>query len=137
MTTLYDLIDRWTIEPWNQGLVDQTLNQVAAPFHKEKLIFFLLEEIWDLIELMEDPLEFMTDARKVTHLETLLSDELVERAAKAVEVEVVESPELRITVLNAHEIIEEYPEWFEESEAMTWDDVEATIKKALDERGDP
>jgi hypothetical protein len=134
MTTLYDLIDKWTIEPWNQGFIDQVLYQVAAPFYDRRLIFFLLEEIWDLIEIIEDPLEFMTDAVKIKHMETLLDDDLIVRAAKAIKVNVDESSEFTITVLNADEVIEEHPDWFEKDESMTLDEVVENLRRAVDEK---
>ncbi len=126
-------MDRWTLDPWDRGIIETTLNQVSAPFYKRRLVFFLLEEIWDVLEIIDDPFEFMTDARKVKHIEMLLSDELFERAAKSIQLEVAESPELKITVLNVDEVIGQHPSWFEKDESMTWDEVASTIKDALDE----
>ncbi len=111
-TTLYDIIDTWTMK-WDRVLIDSVLQQVAAPFYKRKLVFFLLEEIWDALEYIDDPLEFMTEARKIQQIENLLGYGKIERAAKFVKLEIVESPELKITVLNAEEAIAKHPSWFD------------------------
>lgn len=110
-TTLYDIIDTWTMK-WDRGLIDSVLEQVAAPFYKLKLVFFLLEEIWDVLEFIDDPLEFMTETRKIQQIENLLGYGKIERAAKFVKLELVESPELKITVLNAEDAITKHPSWF-------------------------
>ena len=117
-TTLYDLIDSWTMK-WDRAIIEVTLNQIADPFYKHKLIFFVLEEIWNILELIDDPLEFMTEARKIQQIEKLLSSDLNEYAAKSVMVKVVESPRLEYIVLNAEELIKEHPDWFEPWEGMT------------------
>ena len=117
-TTLYDIIDTWTMK-WDRGVIESVLKQVAAPFYKFKLSFFLLEEIWDALEFIDDPLEFMTEKRKIQQIENLLGYGKIERAAKFVKLEVVESPELKITVLNAEETIAKNPGWFEPWEGMT------------------
>lgn len=118
MITLFDLIDRWTMK-WNRVLIETTLNQVAAPFYKRKLVFFLLEEFWDTLELIDDPQEFMTEERKISHIEHLLSKERNERAAKTVMLEVIESPDFKITVLNVDEIVSQHPAWFNKYDGMT------------------
>jgi len=117
MKTLYDIIDTWTMN-WNRGAIESTLQQVADTFSERKLVFFLLEEIWDALEIIDDPLEFMTDERKIQHIENLLSIRRNERAAKAVKLEIVESPDVKIVVLNAEEVITNNPRWFED-----WDGV--------------
>lgn len=109
--TLYDIIDSWTMN-WNRGSIETTLKQVAAPFYQRKLVFFLLEEIYDILEFIDDPLEFMTDERKIQQIEKLLGDTRIERAAKFVKLEIFESPELKITVLNAEEAIAQHRSWF-------------------------
>lgn len=116
--TLYDIIDSWTMN-WNRGSIEITLEQVSAPFYKRKLIFFLIEEIWNALEFIDDPLEFMTEERKIKEIENLLSSARNERAAKFVKVEIVESPKLKITVLNAEETIAKHPGWFEPWEGIT------------------
>ena len=117
-TTLYDIIDSWTMK-WDRAIIEITLNQVAAPFYERKLVFFLLEEIWDALELIDDPLEFMTETRKIKQIENILGDDFNERAAKFVRVKVVKSPRFEITVLNAEETIAQHPDWFEPWEGMT------------------
>ncbi len=116
-STLYDIIDTWTMK-WDRGAIENTLKHVAAPFYKLKLVFFLLEEIWDLLEFVDDPMEFMTEERKIEQIEKLLGDSKIERAAKFVELEIVESPELKITVLNTEDVIAKHPSWFDK-----WDGV--------------
>lgn len=130
--TLYDIIDSWTMN-WNRGDIETTLKQVSAPFYKRKLVFYLLEEIWDTLEFIDDPLEFMTDERKIQQIEKILSDEQNERAAKFVKLEIVESPKLKITVLNSEEAIKQHPSWFEEWDGITWDEVVDTIMDAQDD----
>jgi hypothetical protein len=126
VTTLYDIIDTWTMK-WDRAIIEITLDQVAKQFYKHKLVFFLLEEIWDILELVDDPLEFMTEARKIQQIEKLLSPELNERAAKSVMVEMFESPNLEIKVLNVEELINEHPDWFEPWEGMTLSDFGAKL----------
>jgi len=116
--TLYDIIDTWTMK-WDRASIEITLSQVSDPFYKQKRVFFLLEEIWDILEFIDDPLEFMTEERKIKQIEILLSSVRNERAAKFVKVEVVESPRLEITVLNAEETIAKNPGWFSPWEGMT------------------
>ena len=96
---------------------------MSAPFYDRKLVFFLLEEIWDALEFIDDPMEFMTEARMIKQIENILGSERNERAAKFVQVEVVESPRLEITVLNAEETIAKHPGWFEPWEGMTMSDL--------------
>ena len=124
--TLYDIIDSWTMN-WNRGFIETTLNQVSAPFNERKLVFFLLEEIWNALEYVDDPLEFMTEERKIQEIERILSNGRNERATKFVKLEVVESPELKITVLNAEDVIRQNPGWFEAWEGITWDEVIASF----------
>ncbi len=116
--TLYDVIDSWTLK-WDRGLIEITMNQVAEVFYKHKCIFYLLEEIWDILELIDDPLEFMTQERMIVQFERLLSDEQNELAAKSVQLELTEPPRFTINVLNAKELITSHPEWFEPYEGMT------------------
>ena len=116
--TLYDLIDAWTVT-WDRGTIEITLEQVSAPFYKHKLVFFLIEKIWDALEFIDDPLEFMTEERKIQQIENILSYERNERAAKFVQVEVAESPGLKITILNADETIAKHPGWFSPWEGLT------------------
>ena len=120
--TLYDIIDSWTMN-WDRAFIEITLNQVSDPFNKRKRVFFLLEEIWDILEFTDDPLEFMTEERKIKQIENLLSSQRNERAAKFVKVEVVNSPRLEITVLNAEETIAQNPGWFSPWEGMTMSDL--------------
>ncbi len=118
MKTLYDIIDTWTMN-WNRGAIETTLQQVAAPFNERKLVFFLLEEIWNVLEIIDDPLEFMTEERKIQQVENILGGRRNERAAKAVQLEIIESPELKILVLNADDVIRENPSWFEDWDGIT------------------
>jgi hypothetical protein len=117
MKTLFDVIDRWTMK-WDRGLVETTLSQVAAPFYKRKLVFFLLEEFWDALELIDNPLEFMTEERKIAHVEQFLSKERNERAARAIILDIIESPEFRVTVMNVDEVVSQHPGWFEKYDVM-------------------
>jgi hypothetical protein len=123
--TLYDIIDSWTMN-WDRSSIEITLEQVSAPFYKRKLVFFLLEEIWNALEFIDDPLEFMTEERKIKEIENILSSARNERAAKLVKLDIVESPELKITIRNAEEIIAKNPGWFEPWEGVTWNEVAET-----------
>ena len=123
--TLYDIIDSWTMN-WDRSSIEITLEQVSAPFYKRKLVFFLLEEIWNALEFIDDPLEFMTEERKIKEIENILSSARNERAAKFVKVEIVESPKLKIAVLNAEETITKNPGWFKPWEGVTWKEVAET-----------
>lgn len=116
--TLFDIIDSWTLN-WNRGEIETTLQQVAATFYERKLVFFLLEEFWNVLEFIDDPREFLTEERKIQQIEKLLSIARNERAAKAVELEIVESPNLKIVVLNAEDVITNNPSWFEDWEGIS------------------
>ena len=119
-TTLYDIIDKLTLK-WDRGLIESILKQVSTPFYEHKLVFFLLEEIWDMLEFIDDPMEFMTEDRKIEQIEKLLGVSRIERAAKSVELEIVETPELKIKILNAEEVITKHPGWFTKRDEVTWD----------------
>ena len=120
--TLYDIIDSWTMK-WDRASVEMILNQVSAPFYKRKLVFFLLEEIWDILEIVDNPMEYVTEPRAIKLVENLLSSEQNELAAKFIEVEVKESPSLTLTVLNAEETMRKHPEWFEPWEDLKLGDI--------------
>jgi len=120
--SLYDIIDKWTTD-WNRPSIETILDQVSTQFYEHKFVFFLLEKIWDALELIDDPLEFMTEERKVRQIENILSSERNERAAKFVKLEVVEYPRLKITILNADETIAKHPSWFAPLERVTLDEV--------------
>jgi hypothetical protein len=109
--TLFDLLDRWTLE-WNREEIEKTLRQISPVFYNRGVIFFLLEELWDILEMADDPNEFMTDERKIGYLERLLADERAQRAGMSLELEV--SEEFHIRVLNAEELLTSNPFWFEE-----------------------
>ncbi len=134
MTTLFDLIDKWTLDSWDRGKIESTLEQVASPFYDRKKVLLILDDFWDLLEIIDDPYEFMTEDTKKQQVELYLSDEFTERCAKSINLEVVSEPELQIRVLNADEIVNQHPVWFDEYDPMTWDEVESTIKRALDEK---
>lgn len=124
--TLYDVIDSWTLQ-WDRGLVEITLNLVAEEFYKHKRIFYLLEEIWDVLELIDDPLEFMTQDRMIAQFERLLSNEQNELAAKSVQLEITDPPRFTIDVLNAKDLIASHSEWFEPWEGMTLSEFGAKL----------
>ena len=109
--TLYDIIDSWTMN-WDRSIIEITLDEVSDFFYRCKLVFFLLEEIWDILEFIDDPFEFMTEDRKKQQIENLLRSERNELAAKFVKLDVIASPEFQITVLNAEETIAQHPDWF-------------------------
>lgn len=115
-TNLFDIIDRWTLE-WDRALIEIAVNDVAKSFNERGLVFFMLEDLWDLLETVDDPTEYMTEERKIMMVEQLLRDKGFERAAKAVEIEVSEGLEYRILVLNADELISQNPSWFKKYEA--------------------
>ncbi len=117
-TTLYDIIDKLTLK-WDRGLIESILKQVSTPFYEHKLVFFLLEEIWDMLEFIDDPMEFMTEDRKIEQIEKILGVSRIERAAKSVELEIVETPELKIKILNAEEVIAKHPGWFTKRDEVT------------------
>ena len=125
-TTLFDIIDGWTLR-WDRGLVEITLNDVSDVFYKLGKIFFLAENLWNLLEVADDPSEFMTDARAILLVEDLLRNEKASAAARALQIEVPDSPEEKMRVLNAEELIKEYPSWFEVYEGMTLSDAYSSL----------
>lgn len=104
-----------------------TLNGVSTSFYERKVKFLLLEYLWDLLEMMDDPLEFMTDIRMSQLIEKLLRDEEKEKVAKFVQLEFSGPPQPKIEVLNAEETIAQFPNWFEDYDGMTWDDAMSSL----------
>ncbi len=92
-----------------------------------KVTFLLLEDLWDLLELMDDPLEFMTNERMSLLIENQLRDERKERVSKFVQVEISGPPEHKIEVLNVEETIAKFPSWFRKYDGMTWDDTKSSL----------
>ena len=114
--TLFEIIDAWTLI-FDRASMEITLNRVAEPFYERKVKFMLLEDLWDLLEMMDDPQEFMTDIRMSNLIEKLLRDEAKENVARFVQLEL---PELK--VLNAEETITQFPDFFEDYDGMTLSD---------------
>jgi hypothetical protein len=111
-TTLFDLIDEWTLE-WDRAMIDLTLDDVSTAFYQRGFVFLTLEKLWDLLEIVDDPSEYVTEQRKIAMVEKLLREKGFEKAAMSVEVEVSEDSVYRITVVNADELISLNPSWFE------------------------
>ena len=82
--SLFDILDSWTLI-FDRGTVEITMNEISKFFYVKKVTFLLLEDIWDLLEMMDDPIEFMTDERMVNLMEKLLRDEEKQRVAKFVQ----------------------------------------------------
>ena len=120
--SLFDILDSWTLV-FDRGTVEITMNEISKFFYVKKVTFLLLEDIWDLLEMMDDPIEFMTDERMVNLMEKLLRDEEKQRVAKFVQLEISGPPEPKIEVLNVDETIAQFPEFFKEYDGMTWDDM--------------
>ncbi len=114
--SLFDIIDGWTLI-FDRAEMEITLNAVSKSFYERKVKFMLLEDLWDLLEMMDDPLEFMTDLRMSNLVEKLLRDEDRANVARFVK---LEFPALK--VLNAEETIARFPDWFEEYDGMTLDE---------------
>jgi hypothetical protein len=104
-----------------------TLNEVSKQFYERKVKFMLLEDLWDLLEMMDDPLEFMTDIRMSALIEKQLRDEVKEKVAKFVQIEFSGPSEVKFEVLNVDETITQFPEWFEDYDGMTWDDAKSSL----------
>ena len=128
MTTrsFFDILDSWTLI-FDRGTFEITLNKVSDQFYKRKVTFLLLEDLWDLLELMDDPLEFMTNERMSLLIENQLRDERKERVSKFVQVEISGPPEHKIEVLNVEETIAKFPSWFRKYDGMTWDDTKSSL----------
>ena len=124
--SLFDILDSWTLL-FDRGIFEITLNRVSDQFYKRKVTFLLLEDLWDLLELMDDPLEFMTNERMSLLIENQLRDERKERVSKFVQVEISGPPEHKIEVLNVEETIAKFPSWFRKYDGMTWDDAKSSL----------
>jgi hypothetical protein len=124
--TFFDVLDGWTLII-DRGIVEITLNEVSQAFYKKKVVFQLVEDLWDLLEEFDDPTEFMTEDRMSLLVEKLLRNEENERIAKFVELELTESPYYSIKVLNVEETISRFPSWFKEYGGMTWDEVTSSL----------
>ena len=120
--TLYEVLDSWTLE-WDRGLIEIILNMVAEEFYKLKHAFYLIEDIWNLLELTDGPLEFLTGKE----IGDFLRKERNEKAAKSVRLEITESPRVTVNVLNAQEIIAANPDWFKPWVGMTLSEFGAKL----------
>ncbi|MGY5864337.1 MAG: hypothetical protein RTV41_07015 [Candidatus Thorarchaeota archaeon] len=124
--TLFDILDSWTLI-FDRGFAEITLNEVSSAFYEKKVVFRLIEDLWDIMERYDDPLEFMTEGRMMSLIEKLLRDEENERIAKFVELELSGPPHYSIKVLNVDETITQFPSWFKEYDGMTWDDFTSSL----------
>ena len=116
--TLFDVIDSWTLI-FDRIDFENTLHEISSVFYKYKVTFLFLEDLWDLLEIMDDPLEFMTNERMSHLIEKLLRNEHKQNLAKFVQLEISSPPDAKIEVLNANETITQFPEWFENYDGMT------------------
>lgn len=124
--SLFDIIDGWTLI-FDRASMEITLNMVSKSFYKRKVKFTLLEDLWDLLEMMDDPLEFMTNIRMSNLIEKLLRDEDWADVAKFVQIDFVGLPEPKIEVLNVEDTISQFPDWFEDYDGMTLDDAYSSL----------
>ena len=124
--TLFDIIDGWTLI-FDRAEMEITLNEVSKPFYEHKVKFMLLEDLWDLLEMMDNPQEFMTNERMSYLIEKLLHDEEKQKIAKFVQLEISKPPEYKIEVLNVEEAVDQFPSWFQEYDGMTWDDAMSSL----------
>ncbi|MHA1963848.1 MAG: hypothetical protein ACXACG_06430 [Candidatus Thorarchaeota archaeon] len=115
--TLFEILDSWTLI-WDRPTIDLTLNELATPFYDRKVTFMLIDKLWDMLELIDDPLEFMTEERKRYQIEQVLREKRVEQVANFVQIEISGSSEPKISVLNADETIAQFPSWFEKYEPV-------------------
>jgi hypothetical protein len=72
--TFFDILDGWTLI-FDRGAVEIILNEISQSFYKKKVVFQLLEDLWNLLEQYDDPTEFMTDERLSFLIEKLLRKE--------------------------------------------------------------
>ncbi|MFW9794218.1 MAG: hypothetical protein ACFFEE_07950 [Candidatus Thorarchaeota archaeon] len=124
--SLFDIIDGWTLF-FDRGLVEITLNEVSSAFYKHKVMFLLLEDIWDILERFDDPSEFMTEKRLMMLIEQVLRDEKKEQVAQFVEIEVSDPPDFNLDVLNVEETIAKFPSWFKQYNGITWDEFSSNL----------
>ncbi len=124
--SFFDVLDEWTLII-DRGTVEITLNQISEAFYKKKVVFRLLEDLWDLLEKYDDSTEFMTDERLSILIERLLQKEEIEVIAKFVELELDGPPYYEIRVFNADDTIAKFPSWFSEYDGMTWDDFKSSL----------
>jgi len=124
--SLFDILDSWTLI-FDRGAAEITLNEISDSFYKHKVTFLFLEDLWDLLEMMDDPLEFMTDERMSYLIEKILRDEEKEKIARFVQVEISGSPEYKIEVLNVEETIAQFPSWFKDYDGLTWDEAKSRL----------
>ncbi|MFW9806438.1 MAG: hypothetical protein ACFFFK_06885 [Candidatus Thorarchaeota archaeon] len=126
--SLFDILDAWTLI-FDRIEMEITLNDVSYPFNEKRLKFRLLEDLWDLFEMMDNPDEFMTDIRMSNLVVKFLRGEGREDVAKFVQIEVSGPPGLRMEVLNVEETITQFPDWFEPLEGMTFGDFKSSLFK--------
>lgn len=126
--SLFDILDAWTLI-FDRVEMEITLTDVSYPFNEKRLKFRLLEDLWDLFEMLDNPDEYMTDMRMSNLVVKFLRGEGRENVAKFVQIEVSGPPGLRMEVLNVEETIAQFPDWFEPLEGMTFDEFKSSLFK--------
>lgn len=116
--SLFEIIDGWTLV-LDRGIIEITLSEMSSSFYKKRVVFLLLEELWDILEQFNDPAEFMTDERAIELIEKILRDEEKERVTKFVEVEQSGPPYHDSAVVNVDETVAQFPSWFKKYDGMT------------------
>ncbi|MFW9927065.1 MAG: hypothetical protein ACFFDM_09875 [Candidatus Thorarchaeota archaeon] len=124
--TFFDVLDGWTLMV-DRGTVEITLNEISRAFNEKRVVFQLLEDLWDLLEQYDEPTEFMTDERLSYLIEKLLRKDENEKIARFVELELSGPPYYETKVLNVDETISEFPTCFKEYTGMTWDDFKSSF----------
>ena len=124
--TLFDILDSWTLI-LDRGAVEITLSDISSSFYQKKVVFLLLEDLWDILEQFDDPKEFMTVERMMVLVEKILRDEQKEEVAKFVEIDNSGPPYFKSTVLNVDETINQFPSWFKEYDGITWDEFSSSL----------
>ena len=134
-TNFYEIMKGWTSNPWNREKIDSTLDYVGAAFTDKELAFLLIDDLYDWLEQFDGPFDSMMPSKqKQQQFQIFLDNKETIEVSRSLDLEVEESPELRIAILNADDVITKYPSWFEKYKPTTWDDVEETLRKAMEEK---
>ncbi len=134
-TNFYEMMKSWTINSWNREEIDSILDYIAEPFTDRELAFLLIDDLYDWLEQIDGPFDSMMPSKhKQQQFQIFLDNKEIIEVSRSLELEVEDSPELEITILNIDEVVTKYPSWFEKYKPTTWDDVEENLRKAMEEK---
>ncbi len=119
--TLFEILDGWT-RNWDRTDIDITLHHIENSFNNQKTRFLLIDRIYAAIGYVDDVYDYITEGISKAQFESILQDEQFVQVAKFVQIESLEPPEFKISVLNIKETVAKFPNWFDEFKGISWDE---------------